>query len=197
MTASPAGAGARSPYLLVAHSAGAFVARMLHATHADEVAGLVLVDPSTEEDATATGTLYRITDEALRTVLLGWALACRTGLPGRALAASPWRPSLTGTTITSASHLFATAAEDRAFRDSAADVLAVQRPLGVSDVPLVVLTAGGRGSPDPQWLRRHAPRAATSSRGRHVVVPRAGHLLMRDRPDAVAAAIGDVLAETD
>lgn len=37
------------PYLLVAHSLGAFHARVFAATHPDEVAGLVLVDPSHEE----------------------------------------------------------------------------------------------------------------------------------------------------
>jgi pimeloyl-ACP methyl ester carboxylesterase len=42
-----ANAGVESPFVLVGHSYGAFVASLLASTHADSVAGLILVDPLT------------------------------------------------------------------------------------------------------------------------------------------------------
>jgi pimeloyl-ACP methyl ester carboxylesterase len=41
--------GAQPPYVLVGHSAGAFYIRLFADAHPDEVAGLVFVDPATEQ----------------------------------------------------------------------------------------------------------------------------------------------------
>jgi pimeloyl-ACP methyl ester carboxylesterase len=43
-------AGEKPPYVLVGHSAGGFTVRLFAQFHPDEVAGVVLVDPSDEED---------------------------------------------------------------------------------------------------------------------------------------------------
>ena len=74
------------------------------------------------------------------------------------------------------------------------------------DMPVIVLT---RGVParDPgwddatsnafeaRWKAGHDTLAARSRRGKSVVVPGAGHFIQLAKPDAVIAAIEEVVAE--
>jgi pimeloyl-ACP methyl ester carboxylesterase len=65
------------------------------------------------------------------------------------------------------------------------------------DVPVVVLSAS-RGFPRQfrtRWTKLQASLAASTPRGRHVVVPGTGHQIHRQRPDLVAGAIRQVAAE--
>jgi pimeloyl-ACP methyl ester carboxylesterase len=48
-----------------------------------------------------------------------------------------------------------------------------------------------------QRMQMHARQAQLSSRGRHVTVPSSGHFIMLDQPDAVVAAIRDVVKEAE
>ncbi|WP_332603494.1 alpha/beta fold hydrolase [Arthrobacter sp. S2(2024)] len=48
-------AGVRGPYIMVGHSLGSFIARLYAARYPDEVAGLVLVDPTNENSALQAG----------------------------------------------------------------------------------------------------------------------------------------------
>lgn len=88
---------------------------------------------------------------------------------------------------------------------SSDEVAAARRPLG--DVPLIVLTAG-RNSPQPRpgedavaaqmrrhlWITMHEEIAALSTRGERRTVEGAGHNIQAAQPDAVIAAIEEVLA---
>ena len=65
------------------------------------------------------------------------------------------------------------------------------------DVPVTVLSAG-RGFPRrfrARWTRLQAELAATAPQGRHAVIGGAGHNILGDRPDAVADAILQVVAQ--
>src|SRR4051812_14457043 len=67
------------PYVLVAHSAGAFVAWLYLLCHPADVAGVVLVDPSgTDEQARRLAD--RLTELATAGLLYGGSVAARTGL---------------------------------------------------------------------------------------------------------------------
>jgi pimeloyl-ACP methyl ester carboxylesterase len=66
------------------------------------------------------------------------------------------------------------------------------------DVPVVVLSAA-RGLPRrfrANWTRLQAELAAAAPQGRHVVVDGTGHNIPRNRPGVVAAAILEVVAQT-
>jgi pimeloyl-ACP methyl ester carboxylesterase len=66
------------------------------------------------------------------------------------------------------------------------------------DVPVVVLSAA-RGLPRrfrANWTRLQAGLAAAAPRGRHIVVEGTGHNIPRNRPGVVAAAILEVVAQT-
>lgn len=74
---------------------------------------------------------------------------------------------------------------------TAAQVLAATAG-GFGELPLLVLSAASAG---PDRLRRHAAVARLSARGRQIVVERTGHWIPLDRPDAVVAAICDLVRE--
>lgn len=76
------------------------------------------------------------------------------------------------------------------------------RPFG--DRPVIVLSHGIYDAADPLdaasfWAaaRLHAQSAALSRRGRHAIVPDTHHNIEIDAPDAIIAAIGEVLAQLD
>jgi pimeloyl-ACP methyl ester carboxylesterase len=62
------------------------------------------------------------------------------------------------------------------------------------NVPLIVLTAqlGAYGG-TPQSLALHAAIAAKSPRGKQVIVPNSGHRIFEAQPDAVIAAVREVV----
>lgn len=78
------------------------------------------------------------------------------------------------------------------------------RPFG--EMPVVVISAGGaedhewRSRPEAadehrRWVAGHAALAARSTRGRHEVVPGAGHFVQKDHPEVVIAAVREVIAQ--
>jgi hypothetical protein len=69
-------------------------------------------------------------------------------------------------------------------------------------MPLIVLTADGtnagtppaaRAAADGLWRQLHRETAAKSSRGEERLVTRSSHMMMLDRPDAIAQAITEVV----
>jgi pimeloyl-ACP methyl ester carboxylesterase len=189
------------PYVLVAHSAGAFVAWLYLMRHPAEVAGVVLVDPSaTDEPAQPRRLTDRLIDLATDGLLYGGSVVARTGLlkagwrwarRSRRLR-ERYRPefiSLVGQMI-SPRHLLTVARENAAFPASRAQVRRELRSRPAPDVPMVVVTAG-RGSSLPQQ-RESAAQAVWSPDRRQVSVPGAGHLVMLDAPAVVAQAIAEI-----
>jgi pimeloyl-ACP methyl ester carboxylesterase len=76
------------------------------------------------------------------------------------------------------------------------ELRAAARPF--PDVPVAVLSAA-RGFPRrfrAHWTRLQAGLAAAAPQGRHVVVDGTGHNIPRNRPGVVAAAILEVVAQT-
>jgi pimeloyl-ACP methyl ester carboxylesterase len=96
----------------------------------------------------------------------------------------------------------ASRAEVRGAREARREAVA-DRPLG--DLPLVVLTAGEQAElpggipPEDQaanaelWRELHRELAAESSAGRLEVVDGSGHMIHHQRPQAVVAAILEVV----
>jgi pimeloyl-ACP methyl ester carboxylesterase len=86
-------------------------------------------------------------------------------------------------------------------REDAPVTLAAVRELRTAarsfpDVPVVVISAA-RGFPRrfrANWTRLQAGLAADAQQGRHVLVDRTGHNIPRNRPDAVADTILEIVA---
>jgi pimeloyl-ACP methyl ester carboxylesterase len=197
------------PYVVVGHSAGSFEARLFAVRHRDEVAGLVLVDPSTEHQGTRFAAVapasVKGTDDAIAHYRRCEAAARVGGLRDEWLDVVPGLPAA----VADAQRAWLTLPTSWRTRRSDLEVFAAASAEEVAaecgdlgDVPTIVLTAGqGLGAmglgPDETraveaaWIGMHDEMAARSSRGERRTVD-AEHNIQLLRPDAVVDAVHDV-----
>jgi pimeloyl-ACP methyl ester carboxylesterase len=183
-------AGLGGPYVLVGHSLAGFDARLYAYTFPDEVAGLLLLDPPTEN-------IYRRDrkpDEDLAAIRACIVIAkSRPIEPQDHCGPAPgsgWSDVEIGW-LTRLSFLETLLSEDESMVTVSADELASARH-GLGDLPLIVLQADA--SPEDERSKELAGMARDSSRGVYRIVPASRHYIYRDKPDAVVAALGEILA---
>jgi pimeloyl-ACP methyl ester carboxylesterase len=207
------------PLIIVGHSTGGLYARLFADRRPRDVVGMVLVDPSVEYQdrrfaqafGPGAGSLTALRGQAQRCLAAAEAgslpstdpalAQCARGPAGGESAAAAnarlapaRRPSLWTTEISELDSLWTSTSDE---------VAAGRRSYG--NLPLIVLTAAGTYAGAPAsvrsrvsafWSGLHAEVAARSSRGVERSVTGSSHLMMWDRPDAIASAIAEVAAET-
>ena len=200
-------AGIAPPYVLVGHSIAGFHARVFHAMYPNEVAGMVLVDPSNEKISTIPGmrpgggpnappVIVHIVDAVVRqTGLWRWLMHDQGPKPD-SLSQHDWDVICS---LRRDRKMIRATSREAPERASAA--IAV-RAAALDRVPLVVLTRG-KPFPGPDtaaaramwrgWVKISADLAHTSSRGEHVVVPGSGHFIQYSAPQAVVDAVQRVI----
>ncbi|MEO6580482.1 MAG: alpha/beta hydrolase [Sphingomicrobium sp.] len=197
------------PYILVGHSMAGYNMRVLAARHLRDVAGMVLVDPSTENQIE----LFRSAIPAIAAsekASLARVQACAN--PGRTFeiaAQCTRRPPPSFPPVLA--KIFAerqglTAAQTNlsefvSFRTlDSRQLSAESRRFG--SMPLIVLTRGTMldGLPKDQaelqwklWNETHERVAKLSTAGSNRVVAGSGHYIHIDKPDAVIAAVAEVI----
>jgi pimeloyl-ACP methyl ester carboxylesterase len=192
------------PYVLVGHSLGGLYAREFALRFPDTVAGMVLVDSSHENQLSrfpaalrdqqasaiqqAARSLNRCSIEARFGLVraMGW-------MKQRAPAAAP--PDVQAKVVASMNRTDYCKAYLDEMLTARADTDQSTSPHSLGDLPLVVLTAGNRGTPEDVnrlFLALHEELTALSSRGEHRVIEGAGHYIHIDRPEAVVEAIRHV-----
>ncbi len=194
----------RPPYILVGHSLAGFDARLYAYDHPKEVVGLLLLDPPTED-------LYRRTrepDEDVDFMHKCAALARSAPLvPGAAdgcvdtpdkMRGLPWTPAQKARRVAQqsrASWFETLESEDRAMVNQSADQLAAARH-SLGDIPLIVLQADNdcRDPGDAERCAALDRQAHDSTRGRHQIVAGSRHYIYIDRPQAVVAALTEMIA---
>jgi pimeloyl-ACP methyl ester carboxylesterase len=193
------------PYVLVGHSMGAFHVRVFRAYFPDEVAGMVLVDPMNED---MTLRIHNHNELFRPAVLTIRRMIGALGLP-RLMRGSP-DPPPKGVTDEDWRTLVGLYRQPKAgFASGQEPPLWVNGELAratgnYGDLPLVVLSAGIQDQEeDPQLdhdhdlkLRLHEALARRSSRGSHIVVAESGHDIPDQAPQAVIAAIQEVIKES-
>ncbi|KQZ61079.1 hypothetical protein ASD67_17545 [Sphingopyxis sp. Root1497] len=217
------GAGIKPPYILVGHSIGSFETLMFAFRHPAEVAGIVLIDPSSPDQndriREAAPAFYAILDP-LQKGQLAQLEKCVSDA-GRAPdiadpdCLAPPTPEYPQALQDRLARIDRQTAGKRNFlsmldammsgRDSA-QLKASWRALG--DLPLVVLTAGsppplpvtGKAAEDvprmqAEWARMHDDIAHLSTRGVNRTVAGASHYIYMDQPETVLAAIADIWAQ--
>ena len=184
-------AGERPPFVLVAHSLGANVTRLFVDRYRDDVAGVVLVEPSDEVAIVYAGTPY--------VPIFQFGLFSFLGRVGVVrLFGSSLIPALAQPTPAAMERLplmygprtmDTAAAELRVSVHGARSVEAVTSPGAWGSLPLIVVIAGTGG--DPAEGKR---LAALSTIGETIVAQESGHYVQVDRPEVVLASIRRVLA---
>ena len=198
------------PYVLVGHSMGGMNVRLYTDRFRDEVAGLVLIDP-THEDGIRRIDAQKNRQESRRyAVEITRAKAClhnsylsNQTAQFRTNCIEPDTPVLSKQINDARVRVARKPTFQRAQLSeitnyangtSFAEVRAARRWFGT--LPLVVLTASRTTNViGPEWLRLHRELAALSRLGVQCTVAESGHYIQLDRPTVVVAAISDVLLQ--
>jgi pimeloyl-ACP methyl ester carboxylesterase len=207
--------GEKEPFVLVAHSFGGFNVRVYTKEYPADVAGLVLVDTSHEDqESRMTGTLQTFMksqtaqlefQRKVAPILIFFGIA-------RLTAGDDGPPNLPKSFLQEVKYLQlqpkfieATASEIQNFSASANEVRAAGN---LGERPLVVLTAGkeedtkdlpkGLDKRDLDEFRKiwmndlQVQETHLSTRGKQVIVPDSTHMIPFLRPDTVVTAIREV-----
>jgi len=214
-----AAAGEKGPYILVGHSAGAYEVLAFADRHRAELAGIVLVDPVRPHDMAREAAAGPKAAAADRAYLAGEARRLRdcaagveagtvkTGAPaGPCFHYFPEIPVRAQAVLArldaDPKRLRTQASAFEEYEPNGERVVNDNRTFG--DLPLIVLSAGNSGLWSPEakdehpalmadWADSHRSLAALSERGERRVVGGAGHLIQLQQPQAVIAAVRDVL----
>lgn len=204
------------PLVMVGHSAGGLYVRLFSDLRPREVVGMVLVDTSVEhqdkrfadafgQGAGGTDPLRARAEQCFTAAEAGLLPSDEKGLayctprrpkggetPGwREAVAEASRPTTWSTAMSELDTLW-TSTSDEIDKGRAA----------YGEMPLIVLTAAGTYDANPPqvrdqaealWRKLHQEVAARSSRGQERLVEGSSHMMMIDRPDAVAQAVREVI----
>jgi pimeloyl-ACP methyl ester carboxylesterase len=206
------------PYVIVGHSAGAFESLLFADRHPLDVAGMVLIDPSFpgqhRMEKSLSPALYAA-DKDQDTPLIRSLRACAADLragkaPDLEKDCGDHFPEVSAR-LTAAlmrldripERLEAKASQYEQFEHSSEETVNPTRGYGA--MPLIVLTAEDPMPLPPElkavgkpindaWIQAHDKLAALSTRGINRMVPGSGHSIQRDKPEAVIAAVDEVIS---
>jgi pimeloyl-ACP methyl ester carboxylesterase len=198
-------AGIQGPYVLAGHSFGGMYMQTYAARYPEEVAGVALVDSSTDPDQFSQRSEARDSNEPQEQSLavvpqlaqLGVSLLARLGVLRLLSKLDPAPPELPQQ---QRAQIDALTPSTRQVTTTALEFLAPTQTLrlgsqgSLGNKPLAVITAG---KSEPSWLEQQDKLATLSSNSIHRVVKGATHTsLLYDRSDAQAtsAAIVEVVA---
>lgn len=204
------------PYILVGHSMGGITVQLYALLWPQEVAGLVMVDPSTAHQAQRLNDSVGVTPASdgnggRRACLAAAEAGLKRGTPEWQACVGKekdnWSPDFHDAMVrmrTSPDFYRAEVSEFDSLAGADSDQLdAAHRKLG--DLPLVVLTAENtyRDGVAPgyatvlsaQWMAMHDEIARLSSRGVNRLVVGSGHLIPSDKPQAVIDAVKEVAGQ--
>lgn len=210
-----AAAGIAGPYVLVGHSSGSLTVRLFAYRYPAEVAGMVLVDGAHEDQFRRFPEPIREMFAPMKAAQLAQMGQLRDLVAAQGPEAAPplfaipdafpldLAAAYRRRSVFDVSRVETMIAEFEGLEASQDEVRAT-RPAAPGDMPLVMLSHGVPqaipGLPDDVnaayevvWQQMQRELAARSLRGRHVVVEGSGHNIHHDRPDAVVAAIREVV----
>jgi len=206
--AAVAAAAGSGPCVLAGHSWGGLLVLMTAARCPDLVAGLVLIDPADEiywsklppeihQESTDTGS--RVIKQHAAGELAAAVLDYYAPIVARLTDNQRHRDLLLDAYVSCWTHEWQARtilAESQLFNSSTALIHQIRSAAPLPDVPLVVLSAtiGAAEEHRAMWTAVHADLAKSVSAGTHTVLADTHHAINTDRPEAVAAALSQVIA---
>jgi pimeloyl-ACP methyl ester carboxylesterase len=195
-------AGIDGPYVLVGHSLGGLSMQTYAARYPEEVAGVSLVDSSTEPDQFSHQPKARDSNEPQKQSLavvphlaqLGVSLLARLGVVRLLSMLDPASPELPPQQRAQIDALTPSTRQVSTFAGEFLAPTQSRRLESLGNKPLAAVTAG---KSEPSWLKRQDKLATLSSNSTHRVVKGATHTsLVYDRSDsqATSAAIVEVVS---
>lgn len=180
------------PYVLVGHSLGGLTVRVFAHEYPSEVAGIVLVDSMSP----AAFTVFPV-DAETRPASAAHVFSVTAGLAKFGIArllvkldpnqpADPYYPLLVRP-----QSFQTTDDESGGMTRSGVQASAVE---SFGDIPLIVLSRGL--NLDPDWQEWQAGLLQLSSNSQQLIADQSGHIIQVDQPDAVVAAIVQMVEQT-
>jgi pimeloyl-ACP methyl ester carboxylesterase len=213
--------GGGRPVVLIGHSLGGPIVRQFAYRHTKQVAGVILLDPSGDDQVrrfTAAVPKFAAGQEAAYAPVKACQAAAEKGAlvegsPDYARCVGPPPPDMPADLVRYHVAYNQNPAHDRAILGELKDALspastaqaaAAKHPLG--DIPFIVLTAGkdqanpgfsreDNAAATVVWRQMHWEMTSLSTEGRRRFAEGSGHYVHVDRPQAVLDALADVLAE--
>ncbi|UKI11934.1 MULTISPECIES: alpha/beta fold hydrolase [Variovorax] len=203
-------AGEQGPFVLVGQSMGGLYAVNFTQHFGDEVAGLVLVDPS-HPDQVARVAAYMVETRSLQSrigVALAWSGLLRAAAsmllsqaPHQtahdAQAVRAFAPKSMRTQLVEGDAMDATLAETGGFRNLGHRplvVLTAMAPYTEAELRGMKITPQQGTQVQAIWKQMHAEMAGWSTRSVHRLLPNAGHDIQFDDPQAVIDAVLSVVS---
>lgn len=189
-------AGLQPPFVFVGHSLGGVNVQLYASQYPDEVAGLVLVDSSHENqflrsELPAPSPTYALIMKALAPVGVGRIVF---NLQQSSANISPELKAEQAAIYSHTGHMYAVADEIDRIAESLADLRA--HPMRLGDKPLIVLTHGkaeDMGNAEGVWQELQAELATRSTHSQHIIAKNSGHYIQFDEPDLVIEAVRQVV----
>jgi pimeloyl-ACP methyl ester carboxylesterase len=199
--------GERAPYVLVGHSIAGIHVQLYAGQYPDEVAGVVLVDSSHEDQLNRKGMtpipsfyppLLKAISPSGVVRLMDLVGTPSPNMPPEVEAERAAIYSHTRSMYSYADEISAIAVSMEQLREA---------PMRLGDKPLIVLTHGMKeanqaGSPEEAdqaeqaWAELQADLARRSSSGKQIIAEKSGHYIQFDQPDLVIDAIRQVVEAT-
>jgi pimeloyl-ACP methyl ester carboxylesterase len=201
-------AGLEPPLVLVGHSFGGSVIRLYNAAYRGEVAAMVFVDTALENAGTIPGMPHKGPPPVPRRVILGLSMVLgRLGMM-RFMASDPgpppkhWSAAEWDVLARLRRQRNVLLADAKVGPGRATDDL-LRSAGGLEDMPMIVLTQGkpiaDASSVEARvrrgWVALQREFAQRSRRGRQEMVPDSGHGIPVEAPDAVIAAVRELVME--